>query len=619
MKEFESPPDFARLLDHLRDTRGFDFSAYKPATLSRRVEKRMGEVGIQSYGDYIDYLEVHPDEFSALFNTILINVTGFFRDTEVFAQLRDVVLPAIVGTKQDGDPIRVWVAGCASGEEAYSIAILLNDRLGGKAMRDRVKIYATDLDEDALSLARQAAYTDKQIESVPPEIRQKYFDQVDATWVVKKEHRRQVIFGRHDLLDDAPIARVDLLTCRNTLMYFNHDAQSKIVSRFHFALRDGGYLLLGKAEMLTNFAAAFDVVDMKSRLFRKIAGTNVVFERLNNYAGREDRAVQTSMANRLREIAFDQDPIAHMVVDARGIVIMANTGARELFRLTARDVGRPLQDLAMSYRPVELRSGIDEAQAKRQTVQIRDVGWPGADGGERYFNVQLTPILDGVDAPLGTKILFVDVTRQHELQEEVHRKRRDLETAYELLQSTNEELETTNEELQSTIEELETTNEELHSTNEELETLNEELQSANEELEAVNNELRKRGVDLSRTNVFLGGILRSVPFGIAVMDDDLQVELWNDVAADMWGVRQDEVRGKHFLGLDIGLPLQELREPLLALRRAPDKTTEMIVTAINRRGREIQVRVVCANVGTADEGHALIVLMQEAAAAPTVH
>jgi two-component system CheB/CheR fusion protein len=611
MNQTKTPLDFDRLLAHLKDTRAFDFSVYKPTTLSRRIEKRMGSIGIKDYGDYIDYLEVHPDEFAELFNSILINVTAFFRDPETFEYIRKTIIPDILSAKEHDDPIRVWSAGCASGEEAYSVAILLGEALGPRGYRDRVKIYATDIDEDALAAARHAVYSEKQIEAVPPPLREKYFDRAGSRWSVKKEHRRSVIFGRHELLDDAPISRVDLLLCRNTLMYFNQDAQSRIVSRFHFALRDGGYLVLGKAEMLLNFTGVFEPIDIKRRVFRKIHGTALTREHTDGYPAREDRPVP-AVSNRLREIAFDQDPIIQLVVDARGALVLANTRARELFRLTSRDIGRPLQDLELSYKPVELRSCIDDAHTRRQSVQLREVSWPTNSGDGRYFNVQVTPIFDGAELSLGTKILFVDVTRQHELEHELQRSRQDLETAYEELQSTNEELETTNEELQSTVEELETTNEELQSTNEELETMNEELQSTNEELEALNQELGQRGVDLSRSNIFLSGILRSVPLGVVVMNDDLQVELWNDVAGDMWGLRQDEVKGKHFLGLDIGLPVQQLRQPLLALRHAPDQISEMTVQATNRRGRSMAVRVLCASVGASSaNGHGVILLMQE--------
>jgi two-component system CheB/CheR fusion protein len=213
---------------------------------------------------------------------------------------------------------------------------------------------------------------------------------------------------------------------------------------------------------------------------------------------------------------------------------------------------------------------------------------------------------------LGSKIIFTDVTRQRELQDELMRSRQELETAYEELQSTNEELETTNEELQSTVEELETTNEELQSTNEELETMNEELQSTNEELETANDELRQRGTDLSRSNVFLVGILRSVPLAVIVLDEQLQVELWNDVAADLWGLRADEVQGRQFFGLDIGLPVDQLKQPIAGLTRGGDQRFEAEIDAMNRRGRQIRLRVQCVGIGPADHGKGVIILMQEA-------
>jgi two-component system CheB/CheR fusion protein len=611
MKANAIPPGFDRLLDYLRDTRGLDLGGYKTTTLSRRIEKRMGMVGVPTYPAYIDYLEVHPDEFAQLFNIILINVTAFFRDPPTFELLRTSVLPGIIGARDPDDPIRVWSAGCASGEEPYSVAILLAELLGPQQFRDRVKIYATDVDEEALTAARQAAYTGKQMEAVPPDLRPKYFDQNGSHSVVKKEFRRSVIFGRHELLQDAPISRVDLLMCRNTLMYFNQEAQERITARFRFALRDGGYLVLGKAETLLKFAGIFDPVDLKHRVFRKRTNGAANDRVQGTAAAREDRTEAGGLSERLRDIAFDHDPNAQIVLDGRGIVLVANRRARDLFGLQTGDIGRPMQDLEVSYRPVELRSCIEDAHARRQAVHVRDVAWPTPGGERRYFNVYVTPIFD-TDGALGTKILFVNVTRQHDLQDELQRSRQELETAYEELQSTNEELETTNEELQSTVEELETTNEELQSTNEELGTINERLHTANEELGEVNQELRKRGIDLTRSKIFLTGILRSVPLGVVVMDESLHVELWNDVAADMWGVRQDDVKGKHFLGLEIGLPVHQLRQPLLSLRHAPDAVSETTIQATNRHGRPVKVRVLCSSVGgAAADAHGAILLMQE--------
>lgn len=611
VKAIPLPSGFERLLDYLRDTRGLDLGGYKTPTLIRRLEKRMAMIAAPSYAAYIDYLEVHPDEFEQLFNIILINVTTFFRDQQTFELLRTSILPSIIAARAPDEPIRVWSAGCASGEEPYSVAILLAELLGPQQFRDRVKIYATDVDEDALSAARQATYTEKQMEAVPADLRAKYFDANGPRWMVRKEFRRNIIFGRHELLEDAPISRVDLLTCRNTLMYFNQEAQERITTRFRFALRDGGYLVLGKAETLLKFSGFFDPVDLKYRVFRKRSAGMPPDRVQGAFSARDDRADVVGLPARLREIAFDHDPNAQIVLDGRGIVIVANQKARDLFGLHARDIGRPMQDLEISYRPVELRSCIEDAHTRRQPVDVRDVAWPTAAGERRFFNVYVTPILDA-DGTLGTKILFVDVTRQHDLQDDLQRSRQELETAYEELQSTNEELETTNEELQSTVEELETINEELQSTNEELGTMNEQLHSTNAELGDVNEELRKRGIDLSRSNILLSGILRSVPLGVIVMDGELHVELWNDVAADMWGVRQAEVKGKHFLGLEIGLPVHQLRQPLLALRHAPDSVSETTVQATNRHGHAVKVRVLCSSAGgTSTDAHGVILLMQE--------
>jgi two-component system CheB/CheR fusion protein len=617
MKNGHASADLERLLTYLKNTRGFDFTSYKRPTLARRIEKRMSEINVNSYAAYLDHLEVHPDEFAHLFNTILINVTSFFRDPDAFEYLRTEVIPKVIERSNGGD-VRIWSAGCASGEECYSVVMLFAEAMGKDAFRERVKIYATDVDEQELATARLASYTDKQIADLPPDLLKKYFDHTAGRWMFAKDLRRCVIFGRHDLLADAPISRVDLLLCRNTFMYFHHEAQAKIVNRFHYALRDGGFLMLGKAEMLVNFSGLFAPLDLKQRVFARVRGETGMEGLLGGYSEREGGSL-TGPSAQLREISFDQDPAAQFVVDTKGHLLMINARARDLFGLTTRDVGRPLQDLEISYRPVDLRSSIDEAHTRHQIVLLREVQWPTAAGDQRYFNIQVTPVTDAAGGSLGSKIIFMDVTRQRELQDELQRSRQELETAYEELQSTNEELETTNEELQSTVEELETTNEELQSTNEELETMNEELQSTNEELETVNQEIRQRGGELTRINIFLSGILRSVPLAVIVLDGQLQVELWNDVAADLWGLRADEVRGKHFFGLDIGLPVEQLKQPLARLMRNGDQRFDVEVDALNRRGRQIRLRVQCVSIGSNDGDRGIIILMQETARGDVLH
>src|SRR3954471_6061986 len=213
------PAGLDRLLEYLKANRGFDFTGYKRSSLERRIAKRMGGVACPDYAEYEDYLEVHPDEVAALFDTILINVTSFFRDPTAWRHLQDDVLPRILEGKEEGSPIRVWSAGCASGEEAYSVAIALAEVLGDEAFRGRVKIYGTDVDEDALTTARQGSFEQKALAGVDAEIVDRYFDASTTRRVFRPDLRRCVIFGRNDLVQDAPISRVDLLVCRNTLMY----------------------------------------------------------------------------------------------------------------------------------------------------------------------------------------------------------------------------------------------------------------------------------------------------------------------------------------------------------------------------------------------------------------
>src|SRR6185312_9932113 len=228
--------------------------------------------------------------------------------------------------------------------------------------------------------------------------------------------------------------------------------------------------------------------------------------------------------------------MAELLVDKRGRVVQINGQLRSIFGLGAHDVGRPLQDLELSYRPFELRSSIERAYAEGRPVALSEGAWRGAGGQPMYFDLLVVPVPDIDGTFLGCNCIFTDVTRAHRLQEEVQRTHRDLETALEELQSTNEELETTNEELQSTVEELETTNEELQSTNEELETMNEELQSTNEELSTANDQLRQRGDELSHLNTFLNSILGSLQHAVIVVDKELRVQLWNHQAEDMWGL-----------------------------------------------------------------------------------
>jgi two-component system, chemotaxis family, CheB/CheR fusion protein len=593
--EPEIDQDLELLLDYLRRSRGFDFTGYKRASLSRRINKRMQVVGVDGYLRYLDHLEVDPEEFTQLFNTILINVTGFFRDPPSWDYLRDEILPTLDADKRGGGPIRIWSAGCASGEEAYTLAMVTAEALGADTVRERVKIYATDVDDEALNQARLARYRDKQAEGVPPNLLERYFELNGGGYVFSKDLRRSVIFGRHDLIQDAPISRIDLLVCRNTLMYLNADTQSHVLARFGFALREGGYLMLGKAEMLLSHSNLFSAVDLKRRVFRKVPGATLR-DRLMvlTEAGERHIGQPEPREERIRNAALEANPGAQIVVDAAGYLMMANTRARDLFDLRPDDVGRPFQDLEVSYRPLELRSKIQQVYTERRPSQIHEVEWPTASGEVVHLEVQILPLVDDSQALLGASISFADVTRSRRYKEELEHANQGLEDAYAELQSTNEELETTNEELQSTVEELETTNEELQSTNEELETMNEEMQSTNDELQTINDELAQRTAELHQLTEFLESIWAGLGGAVAVLDPELRVLVWNHGIEDLWGVREDEVQGKQFLNLDIGLPVDEVRPTLRRAMSGDNGSQSTLVQATNRRGKTVTCRITCS-------------------------
>ncbi|HWP41912.1 MAG TPA: CheR family methyltransferase [Blastocatellia bacterium] len=613
MSKMGKDRQFEALLEYLHRTRGFDFTAYKQPSLMRRINRRMRVVGIESYVDYLDYLEVHPDEFAHLFNMILINVTSFFRDEAAWEYLKNEIIPRIVSSKGPKDQIRVWCAGIASGEEAYSIAMLLSEAVGEERFRESVKIYATDIDDEALGKARQASYSARQVEGVPQQYLQKYFEQTDTHYVFSKDLRRSVIFGRHDLVQDAPISRIDLLICRNTLMYFNAEAQSRILAHFHFALNDDGILFLGKSEMLLTHTNIFTPLDLKRRVFTKVPRLNFRDRLLMMAHGGNEEGLNHIANNvRIREAAFDANPVAQIVMDQNGHLMLANQQARAQFGLTLRDMGRPVQDLEISYRPVELRSQIEQAYAERRMISLKEVEWAITPTDKHYIDVQVTPLITSVGTILGVSITFIDTTRARQLQEELLRSKQELETTYEELQSTVEELETTNEELQSTNEELETLNEELQSTNEELETMNEELQSTNEELETINEEMRQRTVELNEVNDFMESILTSLRAGVMVIDQNLRVQVWNRRAEDLWGLRPEETMGQHFLTLDIGLPLEPLKQVVRNCLAGETDYQEVLLEATNRRGRRIYCRVTCTPLNTkANTIRGAILLMEE--------
>jgi two-component system, chemotaxis family, CheB/CheR fusion protein len=367
-------------------------------------------------------------------------------------------------------------------------------------------------------------------------------------------------------------------------------------------------LFLGRAEMLLTHSHLFTPLDLKHRVFAKLppAIRRGMAAAADNVQGGEMNGNP-----RLRDQAMEDSPVARIVIDANGVLAIANARARVLFSISPKDVGRPLKDLEISYRPVELRALIEQAHAERRTVTQSGVERRFAEGEPQYLDVIVAPLFEDGQKPLGAAITFLDITRSTRLQEELRRSHEEVQTASEELQSSNEELQTTNEELQSSNEELETTNEELQSTNEELETMNEELQSTNEELQTVNEELRTRSEELNHVNAFLASVLASLSSGAIVVNRNLDVIMWNPRAEDLWGLRADEVQGKGLLNLDIGLPMTELRTVIRPCLAGETDRQEVELEAVNRRGKKIRCRITCTPLLAASKKREGVILILE--------
>jgi two-component system CheB/CheR fusion protein len=583
---------FEGLIRYIQESRGIDFRGYKRTSLHRRISLRMEHLHVDSFADYHAFLEAHPQEFVDLLNTVLINVTSFFRDPDAWDALKAEVLPQLIAPERNRDQLRVWSVGCASGEEPYSLAMLLCELMGPTAFARRVKIYATDLDEAALNAARHATYLPRDVENLPAPLLQKYFERTNNHYIVTRDVRKAVIFGRHNVVADAPISRVDLLVCRNLLIYLETDTQNLVLPRLHYALVDDGCLFLGKAETQLGRSKLFQPIDMKNRLFRKVpqlwrrSGTGGV--QLGNDP--PPKPGSPSVQTQLLQAIVDHSSSAYLAIDNEDVLTFASAAARRLLEVGDSDVGRPFQDLSVSYRPIELRSQIDEVRRQMRPIRIEHQEYHRPPADPIRLTIELAPLMARDGGSFTILLTFTDTTRTFTLQQELEAAQESLETTIEELQSANEELETTNEELQSTNEELETTNEELQSTNEELETTNEELRSANEELETTNDELRRHSDEFADYRLHTEAVLRSLDAGVVVVNTDLKVRSWNRWSENIWGLREEEVIDEPFGALDIGLPVQQV-EPALRQAIRDGAASETTLDALDRRGRKMKCRV----------------------------
>ena len=574
-KQENAPATMKGLLQMVYKHSKIDFSGYKEATLSRRVERRMAANRLSNLAAYFDFCSKNPDELSKLSKDILISVTAFFRDRNNFEGLRKI-LGEIISLKEPGDEIRIWVPACATGEEAYSIGILLSDILGSRMSDYRIQIFATDIDMDAMAVARKGIYSESSLAEVSADTTARYFSKKADLYEIARPIRDMVVFARQDLVLDPPFLRLDLVSCRNLLIYFQPLLQTRVLSIFHFALRPSAYLFLGKSESIVHQDNLFLPVSKEARIFKRVAAKDQIipiplYSSQDASAGpkpsitlteRSPRRPENKLQKALSEIYAPPSVLINKELD----VIEVHGDMQTFLHFPAGKLETNLAQLLRREWRTEVQTLVHHADLKHTIAKGRIR--PVKNRVGHSVKIEVHPVVSRDDQKQFL-ISFISLSTQaggEPIEDHPQANNSELEdeliATREHLQTVIEELETSNEELQALNEEMQAANEELQSSNEELEASNEELQSTNEELTTVNEELIVKGGELSLVNTELENLQNSTGFSLVLLDHDLRLQRYNKEAASLFGF------SVHTLGKSIPVITLPLIEVLGAAKQA---------------------------------------------------
>jgi two-component system CheB/CheR fusion protein len=547
--------DIEEIFALLNERHGIDLKNYKPGTVQRRVESRIAATRMSNTAAFLALLRAKPNELDRLAQAIMIPVTSFFRDPEVFDALGTALDGLLVGGDRSG-PLRVWIPGCSTGEEAYSIAIALVEAIERTRTARKVQIFATDIDEDAISVGRRGVYPYDALAAVDPHLVQKYFVDTGEAYQVAKEVRERLVFAKHNLLRQPPFLRVDLVSCRNLLIYFKAEINAQLIALFHRALRVDGLLLLGKSETLGAHSELFEPIDRKAKLSRRRGIPAGAEPSVRNFAqlgaiypGARPRveipprmSTQTLIERALAE-AFAPKSV---LVDENLTLLQAHGAVGEILQITAGKPDLSIASLVPRHLGTMIRSLLHKTKREGQACEATEID--PEDGRGVRVAVRPVPVpgenlqyylVSFLDAPTTLGATLSEPGRVSD--QATVEMRHELTAAREHLQTVTEELETANEELQSANEELQSANEELQSTNEELETSNEELQSTNEELQTINEELEQKSSELHEANTDLLNIQNSIAAPLVVVDRMGRARRFNAAAAEIFGLTVDNL------------------------------------------------------------------------------
>jgi two-component system CheB/CheR fusion protein len=569
-REAEAPDGLNQILAIIRTHNKLDFRPYRKRMLARRVERRMSLNHIDALGDYVAFLRTHPEEVRQLCSDLLISVTTFFRDPEAWSILQNEVIAPIVRAKEPDTPIRVWCPGCATGEEPYSLGMLVLEQLGAAQKNCPVQIFATDADEDALDVARQAVYPETIGADVSPERLARFFTRItDTSYQVSKQLREAVTFAKQNILADAPFSKLDLVVCRNLLIYLDPEAQKKLVSLLHFALADGGYLFLGPSETIGRNIDLFEPISTKWRIYRRIGAARAVdlqfpIVQPGIQKAKAATPVRVQQPPRLAEMAQNfllrRFALACVVIN-RDYEVLHFAGPTEDYLM--QPGGPPTQDLLSLARhglESKLRVVIQRAIREKSPQSIKDVMMRHA-GHARRVHIDVEPLTiskqtDGLllvafqeqPGPVGETLAEAKVRGQTADTDLVRQLEQELESTREDLQGTIEELESSNEELKASNEEIMSINEELQSAGEEMETSKEELQSLNEELGTVNSQLSEKVHDLEAINNDIANLLNCTDIATIFLDTGFRIKRYTPAATRLFNL----------IPTDLGRPIGDI-------------------------------------------------------------
>jgi two-component system CheB/CheR fusion protein len=542
------PESLQKIFHLLRNTTGHDFTYYKKNTICRRIERRMGVHEIERVADYVSYLEHNPQEVTILFKEILIGVTNFFRDPQAFQALGERLLSDVLAEKPRDDSVRVWVPGCSSGEEVYSIAIILRECMDKLKKNFKVQIFGTDIDTDGIDTARAGLYPTSIVSDVTPERLKRFFVAEGDSFRIKKEIREMAVFAVQDILKDPSFTKLDLLSCRNLLIYLDAELQKKLLPLFHYVLKPDGILFLGTSESVDGFTDLFSLVDKKWKLFRRRASSAAAESMvqfptapLQLQAAISSAPTQSKPKRESAILEIAQKFLVEtyappgVFVDANGQVVYAHGSTGKYLELAPGHASLNVIEMAREGIRHELASAMRKAKLQKRQVSLGGLQVK-TNGGSQEITLTVKPVRgsDGVGelvmivfedtAPKQVRLGKVKGTLAPKAVRRISQLEQELRYSQEHLQTTIEELETSNEELKSSNEEMQSTNEELQSTNEELESSKEELQSLNEELITVNAELQGKIEELSRANDDMRNLLDSTRIATIFLDSDLRIK-----------------------------------------------------------------------------------------------